>query len=164
MTGSSFGSRDATLTTASGGSTRLFSTSSELGSATGFELRFGSRVLNLIEAEVAGSYATPELRTTISADLEAAGSTLASETVEQFVIEGAAIVNLLSWRPRPTVLPFVSVGAGYLRQLHDARALVETGRTYHLGGGMKLSLRPRSEDRLKDIGLRVEGRAFVRKG
>ena len=124
---------------------------------------FGGRVAANIDAEVAASYTTPELRTTISTDLEAAGSTVAVEPVQQFIIEGAAIIKLTRWRPRPRVLPFVSVGAGYLRQLHDAKTLVETGQTYHVGGGAKLAMMSRMDSRLK-IGLRMEARACIRSG
>jgi hypothetical protein len=163
--GESYGSQDASLTTSTGGSIRLFSTSSELNSAAGLELRFGGRVAAHIDAEVAASYATPELRTTISGDLEAAaGSTVAVEPVQQFIIEGAAIIKLTRWRPRPSLRPFVSVGAGYLRQLHDAKTLVETGQTYHVGGGAKLGMMSRMDGRLKEIGLRMEARACIRSG
>jgi hypothetical protein len=162
--GESYGSQDASLTTSTGGSIRLFSTSSQLNSAAGLEVRFGGRVAAHIDAEVAASYATPELRTTISGDLEAAGSTVAVEPVQQFIIEGAAIIKLTRWRPRPSLRPFVSVGAGYLRQLHDAKTLVETGQTYHVGGGAKLGLVSRMDGRLKEIGLRMEARACIRSG
>jgi hypothetical protein len=162
--GESYGSQDASLTTSTGGTIRLFSTSSELNPAAGLELRVGGRIAANIDAEVAASYTTPELRTTISSDLEAAGSTVAVEPVQQFIIEGAAIIKLTGWRPRPRLLPFISVGAGYLRQLHDAKTLVETGQTYHVGGGAKLAMVSRTDSRLKEIGLRMEARACIRSG
>jgi hypothetical protein len=31
------------------------------------------------------------------------------------------------------VAPFVAAGAGYLRQLHEERTLVETGQVYYVG-------------------------------
>jgi hypothetical protein len=162
--GESYGSQDANLTTSTGGTVRLFSTSSVLDSTAGPELRFGGRVTRIIDAEIAASYTTPELRTTISADLEASGSSVAVEPVQQFIIEGAAIIKLTAWRPSARLLPFVSVGGGYLRQLHDAKTLVETGQTYHVGGGAKLSMVSRTDSRLKEIGLRLEGRACIRSG
>src|SRR4029453_5803182 len=115
-------------TTSTGGSIRLFSTSSELDSTAGLELRFGGRVAANIDAEVAGSYTTPELRTAISADLEAAGSTVAIEPVQQFIIEGAAIIKLTRWRPRPRVLPFVPGGAGYLQRLNTQKRPAKRGQ------------------------------------
>jgi hypothetical protein len=165
MGATSYGSRDATLTTATGGSFRLFSTSSELGASPGFELRFGTRVTRLVQAEIVGSYATPDLRTTITNDVEAGGSTFAVEPIQEFVIEGAAIVNLARRRPNPRLVPFVSAGVGYVRQLHDDRTLVQTGQTYHVGGGAKFPLVSRGEGRrLKQIGVRAEARASVRTG
>jgi hypothetical protein len=161
----SYASRDATLTTATGGSFRLFSTSSELGASPGFELRFGARVARLVQAEIVGSYATPDLRTTITNDVEASGSTTAFEPIQEFIIEAAAVVNLARWRPSPRVVPFVSAGVGYVRQLHDDRTLVQTGQMYHVGGGAKFQLVSRGEGRrLKQIGVRAEARALVRTG
>ena len=162
--GESYGSQDADLTTSTGGTIHLFSTSSELDSTAGLELRFGGRVTRMIDAEISASYATPELSTAITGDLEAAGSSVAVEPIQQVIIEGAAIIKLTAWRPRPRVLPFVSIGGGYLRQLHDGKTLVETGQVYHVGGGAKLSRVSRADGRLKEIGLRVEGRVCIRSG
>ncbi len=160
----SYDSRDATLTTATSGSFRLFSTSSELAASPGLEFRFGTRVTRLVQAEIVGSYATPDLRTTITNDVEVVGSTLASEPVQQFIIEGAAVVHLTRWQPIPRIVPFVSAGGGYVRQLHDDRTLVQTGQTYHVGGGAKFPLVSRADGRLKQIGVRAEARASVRTG
>jgi hypothetical protein len=35
-------------------------------------------------------------------------------------------------------VPFLAGGAGYLRELHDGAELIETGRIYHGGAGLKL--------------------------
>ena len=85
------GTRDATLTGSGGNRFRLFSTSSELGDATGFNVRIGRHVTSVIEAEVSASYASPLLTTSLSGDAEAAPATAASESITQFTIEGGAL-------------------------------------------------------------------------
>jgi hypothetical protein len=57
--------------------------------------------------------------------------------------------------------PFVEAGAGYLRLLHDERTLVETGRTYEAGGGIKYAFRAATAG-VKAIGLRIDARAVAR--
>ena len=51
----SAGAGDATLTAADGSRFRLFSTSSELASASGVDLRLGARVAPIIDVEITAS-------------------------------------------------------------------------------------------------------------
>jgi hypothetical protein len=164
--GAGYGSRDATLTSPNGDRYRLFSTTNELGAATGIEARFGVRLTRIVSAEIAGSYAVPSLNTSISSDVEGASSLIASEPIKQFTLEAAAIVLLPKWRFGSRALPFVDAGGGYLRQLHDERALVETGRIYHVGGGVKfvLATRGQSRNRRTQMGIRADACASIRTG
>jgi hypothetical protein len=156
------GSRDATLTGSGGNRFRLFSTSSELGGATGFNVRLGRHVTSRIEAEVSASYASPLLTTSLSGDAEAAPATAASESITQFTIEGGALVNLRR-RPRSRVLPFVAVGGGYLRQLHEGGTLVQAGKVFYAGGGARIPLVSRGAGkRLRQLGVRLDLRALLR--
>jgi opacity protein-like surface antigen len=159
------GSRDATLTGSSGDRFRLFSTSSELGRATGFNVRLGRHVTGVVEAEVSASYASPLLTTSIVDDAENATATAASEAIRQFTIEGGALFNLLQWRLGARVLPFVAAGGGYLRQLHEGNALVQAGKVVYVGGGARIPLVSRGADkRLTQLGVRVDLRALLRSG
>jgi hypothetical protein len=159
------GTRDATLTGSSGDRFRLFSTSSELGGATGFNVRLGRHVTSIIEAEVSASYAAPVLTTTITGDAEAASATAVSESITQFTIEGGALVDLMRGPPRSWVLPFVAVGGGYLRQLHEGDTLVQAGKVFYAGGGARIPLVSRGADkRLTQLGVRVDLRALLRSG
>jgi opacity protein-like surface antigen len=162
----SYDSRDATLTTGNGDRFRLFSASSSLSAVTGIDVRFGARVTRFVHAEVLGTYGAPRLKTTIRGDVEGAAAVTASEPIKQFTLEGTGIVVLSRWRFGSRALPFVGAGAGYVRQLHDANVLVQTGRTYNVGGGIKFSLATRAGSRrgLQQIGLRVDGRACIRTG
>ncbi|PWT80011.1 MAG: hypothetical protein C5B57_12945 [Blastocatellia bacterium] len=162
----SYGSRDATLTSPGGEPFRLFSAASDLAAATGVEVRLGARVTRLVRAEVSGTYAVPRLKTTIGRDVEGAAPVTASEPIKQFTVEGNGIVLISRWRIGSRGWPFVGAGAGYVRQLDDANSLVQTGRTYQVGGGVKLFLAGSqgSGQRPKEIGLRVDGRVCIRTG
>ena len=52
-------------------------------------------------------------------------------------------------------------GAGYLRQLYDERTLVETGRIYHAGGGVRVWLSGGDGQR-RSLGIRSDVRATWR--
>src|SRR5438874_5928654 len=114
-----FGSSDATLTAASGDRFRLFSTSSELLRGTGLDVRVGSRVTRVVQAEISASFTTPSLSTTIGSDFEGGAPTTATDRITQVTLEGSGVVHLRVAALGPRLLPFVSAGAGYLRQLHE---------------------------------------------
>jgi hypothetical protein len=159
------GTRDATLTGSGGDRFRLFSTSSELGGATGLNVRLGRRVTSIIEAEVSASYASPLLTTRITGDAEAAPATAVSDSITQFTIEGGALVDLTRRRPGSRVLPFVAVGGGYLRQLHEGDTLAQAGKVAYAGGGARFPLVSRAAARrLTQLGVRVDLRALLRSG
>ena len=158
----SVGARDATLTAADGSRFRLFSTSSALASASGVELRVGARVARVIDAEVVASYAVPRLTTTITADSENGAATTASEPIRQITIEGRwCICRRLGPRSHSVR---DDRAAGYYQTCTNFRPSIETGRVYHIGGGIKVPLvsRARAQKWVKQIGVRVDARAVVR--
>lgn len=157
----SFTSKDATETAPAGGRSRLFSTSALLESAPGVEARAGVKLTRLLQAEVSSSYGRPRLRTTISNDIENATTVSAGELTRQFTFDSAVVLRLPRWRFGRRTVPFVSAGAGYLRQLHEGDTLSASGQTYHAGGGVKVLLRSRPKG-MKGLGLRVDARALVR--
>jgi hypothetical protein len=156
-----FGSADAAETTPSGGAFRIFSTSTELGSVPAFDARVGVRVAGTLVAEADASYGRPELRTTISNDVESAPPVTAVERVQQFTIGGGA-----TWYVPAAmrIVPFVSGGGGYLRQLHEGALLVETGTYYQVGGGVAYLFGSGTAGRVKLTGVRVEVRAMTTSG
>ena len=159
----SLGSRDANETTGTGGTFRLFSSSTELASVAGLEGRVTVVVTPRFEAEAFASYTKPQLQTRVDSDAESSNAPLTiTGTILQFAIGGAAL-----WYPR---LPrfegrarvFVRGGAGYLRQLENDGTLIVTGRVYEAGAGVKLLLVSRETGWWKGIGARVDARAVVR--
>jgi hypothetical protein len=63
------------------------------------------------------------------------------------------------------VMPFVTGGGGYLRQLYEDRLLIDTGGTLYAGGGLRVLIgSPRPASSIKVMGLRGETRAVWRSG
>ena len=155
----SFGSSNATETTPSGSAFSLFTTSSELGSAAAFDARVGVRIAGTLVFEVDATYARPELRVTIANDVESAPSITAVERLQQYMIGGGGTWYVPG---RGRIVPFVTGGGGYLRQLHDRALLVETGTYYQVGGGVLYLLSSHPDKRLKASGIRADVRAVIR--
>jgi hypothetical protein len=156
------GSNDATETTPGGSSLKIFGASSDLASVAGLEARIAVRLIRSLEAEVEASYGRPQLKIALSNDIENAPPVTAIEPVEQFTI-GAGAVWYVPFRPWTSRLaPFVTAGGGYLRQMHEGRTLLETGRYYQIGGGVKFLLFTRPRGLVNAIGARVDARAVVR--
>ena len=160
----SMGAADATETAPNGTRFRLFSSESSLASAIGFEGRVGVRLTSVLQLEGLASHAMPTRRTRIRSDAEGIPDLTLAETVNQWTIEAALVAHLARWRFGTRSVPFLSVGVGYLRQLHEGATLVETGRTYQGGGGVNVLLKRTGERRLKSAGLRLGARGAVRTG
>jgi len=78
-------------------------------------------------------------------------------------IEGGALIDVMRGRPRSRVLPFVTVGGGYLRQLHEGDTLVQAGKVFYAGGGARIPFVSRGADkRLRQVGVRIDLRALLR--
>jgi hypothetical protein len=151
------GSEDARLTTAGGGSRVLFETRSDLTAMPGIEASVHFRLARFLRIGATVSSGRARLETHISADAEGAPDTTVSERVTEFAVGGAILADLMpsaSGRARP----FISAGAAHLRHLHEGRPLVETGRTYHVGGGLDYLLSQRG----RAVGIRADVRAVLR--
>jgi hypothetical protein len=151
-----FGRVDANETNPGGGQFKLFTADSTLHALVGLEARFGVRVTTALRLEAMGSYGASDLNVTLNSDAEGAASVTASERIRQFTLEGAAVMELTPWRFGAGGMPFLSGGAGYLRALHDDRALVDTGALWFAGGGVDLLF--------GSTGLRFDARALFQRG
>jgi hypothetical protein len=160
-----FGSRDASLTTAAGSRYRLFSASTDLAGAPALDLRLGRRLTRLVQAEIVAAYSSPMLTTSISNDVETGAASVASESIRQITIVGAIVVSVPRWRVGRRILPFVTGGGGYLRQLHEGDTLAQTGRIFHVGGGATIPMASRARPRgVKQFGIRADVRALMSTG
>lgn len=138
------GSRAADLTRNTGTGTgpyTLFTTTSKVGPATGARARVGVHVSRAFAIEGGAQYSRPLLTTRASADLEGAEDADITDRIARFVFDGGVIayVHRLTFAGGRAV-PFVTGGAGYLRELHEGNEVVDTGTEAHAGGGLMLWL------------------------
>jgi len=140
----------------------LFAASSEVGGVPSVSARMGFTLSSQVMIEGGGSFGMPRVVTMISRDIETNPQTLEGEQLRQYVIDGALLWHL-PLRLAPRVRPFVIGGAGYLRQLHEARTMVETGQLYYAGIGARYWIRGGSGT-ARSFGLRTDLRANVRRG
>jgi hypothetical protein len=160
LPGFDMGGRTADLTT-SAPTTRfdLFTTQSTVGDFMGVHGRVGYYFSGSISVEASVRFARPELSVDLSGDAESAADVTATEIASHYVFGGSLLFDLrgASFAGGRGV-PFVSGGAGYLRELHDGNLLVETGTEYHATAGLKYWFGT-GDNR---FGLRVEGGVSAR--
>lgn len=143
---------------------RLFSTESRVASAATFHVRAGVAFNRRIGVEGALMVSRPDIRTSASADVEGAPPITIAERVGQYGLDAGVVVMLSELGFGGRTLPFVTAGAGYLRQLHEGRTLVEQGRVYHAGGGVKHWLLARDRGFISAAGVRADARLYLMSG
>jgi len=120
------------------------------------------RLTPTFDAEGAITVGAPGLATAISNDVEGAAGTTAREDLRQYSFEGGVAVHPAEWR-RLSWSPYMTAGAGYLRQLHEGHVLVDTGSLFYAGAGLKYTMR--SGARGLKPGVRADLRAaFMKDG
>jgi hypothetical protein len=139
--GYDLGQRRAAITgpqTPTGSPVTLFESDVAILPGPGAELRLGWRVFRSVYAEATGGLGVNHIEARIHDDIEQAPAMTVSSTLTQITIEGGALVDVASLRlPAGRLVPFVAGGGGYLRQVHEDRVLIETGRTFYAGAGVK---------------------------
>ncbi len=162
--GAQLGDADANLrSSTSNDPFRLFATSSEMASATVLDLRAAVDLTRRFGLEAHALYGHPELRTSISGDVENAPSVVAVERLDHYLIDGGVVVTLnelqvSGWQP------FAAAGAGYLRQLHEGLTLTEEGHLFYVGGGVRRLLMSRNKGFLRGLGARGDARLNLLSG
>lgn len=141
-------------TTTGGAPLTLFSSSARVPAVAGAEARAGVYLGARVSVEAAFQFSRPQLLVKLDDDFENAAPQEAAGGLSSYVIAGSLLYHFGSGR----VVPFVSGGGGYLRQLDEDNADVLTGNELHAGGGVKVWFGT-SENRL---GLRFEGQASSR--
>jgi hypothetical protein len=102
------------------------------------EVRIGWRLLPRLYAEATGGLGANDVRVRVSEDIEQAPDVTIASRLTQITIEGGALVEVARvGTAGGELVPFVSGGGGYLRQVHEDRVLIETGRTLYGGAGLK---------------------------
>jgi hypothetical protein len=156
--------KQATETAPNGGRFQLFNTNSSLAPAVGVEARLGVRLTRLFEVEGSAAFARPSLETRVSGDAEGASNLTIAESVSEVSIGGTLIAHMTGLRFGVKTIPFVSVGGGLIRDLHDTGTLAENGQWYHVGGGIHYVIKSSAAGGINAVGIRADGRAEFRSG
>ncbi|HEX6323961.1 MAG TPA: hypothetical protein VFZ36_09570 [Vicinamibacterales bacterium] len=162
FSGADLGGSEATLERPDGGEFVLFRTDTRLEGAFAPAVTLSVYLAPRLAVEAGFSYARPEASTRVTDDAEGAEPVTSTIGLQQYLIEGN-----LRWylaRPRAGWRPFLRAGGGYLRQLDDSNAHVETGRTGQAGLGLDRAFRDRAAGRVRRVGLRLDARVLARSG
>jgi hypothetical protein len=128
----------------------LFSVEGDVNQFAGAHARLGMYLSSAISVEAGFRFAKPRLAYRLSADYESAADETATEAIGHYVFDGSVLFHLGSFAGGRG-MPFVSGGAGYVRELHEGNELVETGNEIHATAGLKYWLGAAR------VGVRVEG-------
>ncbi|MEO5820741.1 MAG: hypothetical protein ABIT71_09565 [Vicinamibacteraceae bacterium] len=165
--GYELGQRRASITgpqAPTGAAVTLFDTGVAILPGPGAELRLGWRVFRGVYAEATGGLGVNTIEARITGDIEQAPAITVSSTLTQITIEGGALIELPPLRLSVgNLVPFVDGGAGYLRQVHEQRVLIETGRTFYAGAGVKWrSAVSRPKGLVQRLAVRADARLVSR--
>jgi hypothetical protein len=139
----------------------LFSVDSRIAPSPGGEVRVGVAVSPRFSVEGGVLLTNRQLAFAVSGDRESAAQQLDGETLHQYVFDGGVTWELPVLQGG-RVRTFASGGAGYLRQLHQDRTLVESGQVYYAGGGARYWLQGRPTSS-RSLGIRGDVRINVRR-
>ena len=164
--GASLGSRDANLRApaAAPATFRLFSVDSRFAAAPTIHVKGGVAFSRRLGVEAGVTLSHPELRASVTNDAEAAPPITIAERIDQYSVDASVIVMISELALGSRTLPFAAAGAGYLRQLHEGRTVVEEGYVFHAGGGIKHWLMARDAGFISGAGLRVDARLYLVSG
>lgn len=162
FSGADLGTAEATLETPGGGEFVLFRTETSLDSGIGAAAAVTFFATDRLAIEAGFSYARPGVSTRVTGDAEGGAEVTSTIGLQQYLIEGSARWYLA--RSFGKARPFLHAGAGYLRQLDEQSAHVETGRVLHAGAGVDRAFVERGQGRVRRIGLRLDARVVARSG
>lgn len=148
--------RAAAVGTSTPAAFTLFRTESDLGGAWRAELGLGVALTPVLAVELLGTAARPTLETRISGDVEGAPDATATERVDEYTAGVRASYDLRRWAWAGRARPYLTASGAYLRQLHEDRALVETGQMWTGGAGVRLFLRGGGARRTRPVGVTTE--------
>jgi hypothetical protein len=156
LSGETLGAREARLRQTQ--PLRLFGADTELTGGPSVDVAAGFAFTRRWMFEGGVAISRPEVRTSVRADAEGAPAITVAERVDQYVVEGRLVVLLDEVRLGARTVPFAAAGAGYLRQLHEGRTVIEEGHVVHVGGGVRHRLFARGQGLVRGIGLRGDAR------
>ena len=144
----------------------LFRASSSIGTGVGLDGRVAFNITSALAVEGGFAWTRATLESRITADVEGVPNVTLAQDLDTYFIEASAVWHLKALSMGGRALPFVMAGAGYLRQLDEQQVLTneDPGTVYHVGGGMKYFFMQRPRGFLRGLGLRGDGRFYMRSG
>ena len=116
----------------------LFTAEGDVDGFPGLHARLGYFLSQSISVEAGFRFAKPELSYRLTGDAESAPDETAVETLSHYVFDGSVLFHITQASfGGGRGVPFISGGAGYVRELHEGNELVETGNEIHATGGIK---------------------------
>jgi opacity protein-like surface antigen len=143
---------------------RLFTADSRFVRAPAVLVRAAVPLGRRFGLEGAVTWSRPEIRTSVDADAENAAPLTTAERIDQYIFDGSFVWVLDAFRLGDRVIPYVSGGGGYVRQLHEGRTLIEHGQAYHAGGGIKYWMFTRRGGPVRSAGFRADARLQLLRG
>jgi hypothetical protein len=116
----------------------LFTADSTLEGAPRAELAVAVPVTRSLLVEMLGTVARPTLSTAISRDAEGAPATTVTEDVGDYTVGARVLYEMPRLAFGGRARPYLLAGGAYLRQLHEDQVLVETGRAWTAGAGLRV--------------------------
>lgn len=164
--GAGLGSDDADLRANDPGRQpfRLFTADSRIARGRALHLRALVRLNERFAVESGLTWSRPDLRTSVGMDAEGASPIVMAERLDQYFIDAGLLVMLSELRIGRAIVPFVTAGGGYLRQLHEGKIVIEHGQVYHAGGGVKYPFVTRARGLVRAVGLRGDARVYLMRG
>ena len=145
----------------------LFRAASSLGTGVGLDGRLAFNITRALAVEGGFVWTRATLESRITADVEGVPNVTVAQELDTYFIEASAVwhLNALAFAGG-RALPFVTGGAGYLRQLDEEQMLTDDnpGTVYHAGGGVKYFFIRRPRGFIRGLGLRGDARLYVRSG
>jgi hypothetical protein len=138
----------------------LFATDGRFGGAPTMHARAGVAWSRRLAFEGGVVFSRPDVEVSTSADVEGGPSLTIVERIDQYVFEGTVLILIDEARLGARTVPYAAAGGGYLRQLHEGLTVIEHGRVFHAGGGLKHWLVARDRGRLRAAGLRADLRVY----
>lgn len=135
----------------------LFTSDPTLKPVIGAQVSVGYYVTRSFAIEGGVQYSRPTLSVRLANDFEDAPSLTATTAITQYLFTGSAVYHFA--KPG-RVAPFIALGAGHLRDVHNGNELIETGIEYHGKFGVKVW----SGSGRGRLGFRAEGGVSMRTG
>ncbi len=121
----------------SSGGFDLFTTDSEIENGAGVAAALAFYLSANVSLEAGLRYSKPVLSYRLADDVENAPPETAEETLTRYVFTGSLVWHLRRLTSASRLVPFVAGGGGYVRDLHQANQLIETGGEVHGVAGVK---------------------------